>query len=283
MNTPAHIGLLVAAAAAFATSASAGEKDFVIWTPGIPGTSETAGPFINEFTKYIGNKRGWPPGSSTGIYCEDAGQFEKALAGKPGFAMIPAWRYLQLACGKNAPEPFAAVDGIAGMSSRVRFHIVVKKGTATTLEDLKGKRLISNHLFEQNHKFISRVLLGGKVDIDTFFQLKRTPSPLSGIFRPLASGEQDAALINDEQLNAPNKPPGLELTVVYSSDPIATFPLVAFPEQVKPAEREAVKKVLTGMCDDPAGKQVCASLQINRFVPLDAGSFDAAIQRYCGK
>jgi hypothetical protein len=267
---------VVAAVLAIAAPAFAGEKDFIIYTPGMNGTKDTARPFIGQFTKYIETKRGWPANSSNGDYLEDAGEAMKGLEGKPGFGLIPASMYLTLACGKSAPEPIAAVDGIAGMSNAVRFHIVVKKGTAKTLDDLKGKKLISNHL--QDHKYVSRVLLGGKVDIDTFFVVKETKSPVKP-FSTLISGEQDAALISDEQLK--NAPAELVLNTVFSSDPIAPFPLVAFPDQVKPAEREAVKKTLVAMCTDPAGKQVCESLQITRFAPLDAGAYKAAVQRYC--
>lgn len=266
------------AGVALAAPASAGEKDFIIYAPGVGGTVDTARPFIDAFCRYIEKARGWPAGSSNGLYIEDAKEAAHAVEErKPGFGLIPAWMDLDLACGKDAPEPIAAVDGIAGMSNGARFHIVVKKGGAKSLEELKGKSLISNHV--QNHKYVSRVLLGGKVDIDTFFKtVKDVKSPVRP-FKELLSGASDAALLSDEQLK--NKPADAELVTVYSSAPQAPFPLVAFPSQVKGPERDAVRKVLAEMCGKPDGKLVCASLQITRFIPLDPTAYRAAVQQYC--
>lgn len=260
-----------------ASPAFAGERDFILYAPGVGGTADTARPFIDAFSRYLEKERGWPARSSNGIYIEDAREAARAIVErKPGFGLIPAWLDLELSCGKDAPQPVAAVDGIAGMSSAVRFHVVVKRGGAKTLADLKGKTLVSNHL--ENHKYVSRVLFGGKVDIDTFFKIKETKSPVRP-FTNLISGEADAALVSDDQLK--NKPAELDLVTLFSSEPQAPFPLVAFPAQVKPAERDAVQKVLVAMCSTPAGAKICSSLQISRFVPLDAGAYQGAVQLYC--
>jgi phosphonate ABC transporter substrate-binding protein len=278
MNVTMLMKIVFAAAALLvAAPALAGEKDFIIFTPGMGGGPDQAAAYITAFTGYVEKDRGWPAKSSNGTYIEDAAQARKAIAEtKPGFGLIPAWLYLELACGKNAPEPVAAVDGIAGMSDAVRFHVVAKKGTAKTLADLKGKKLISKHV--QDHKFVSRVLLGGKVDIDKHFQVKMTFSP-SKQFSSLLSGEQDAALVTDEELKG--KPKELELTTVFTSEPVAPFPLVAFPNEVKPADRDGVKKTLVGMCASADGKDVCKSLLITRFIPLDAGAYKNAVRQYC--
>ncbi|MSP62539.1 MAG: hypothetical protein EXR72_19845 [Myxococcales bacterium] len=268
----ALFGLLV-----LATPARAGSSDLVIYAPGMGGDRDTAAPFVAAFTGYLEKQLKWPPKSANGVYLDDGkqarGEIEKM---KPGFGLIPAWLYVDLACGKDAPEPISAVDGIAGMSSAVKFHLVVKTGGAKTLDELRGKVLISNHL--QNPKFVSRVLLAGKVDAETFFKLKSTQSGAKP-FKALLQGEADAALISDEQLK--NKPAELPLTVLLSSEPLPPFPLVSFPTVVSPTQRDAVKRELIGMCAAGEGAQVCKSLRLTRFVALDPAAFKVAVQQYC--
>src|SRR5438093_11306716 len=148
--------------------------------------------------------------------------------------------------------------------------MVVKQGSARTLDDLKGKKLSSNHL--HNVKFVSRVLLGGKVDAATFFQLQPTNSPIKP-FKAVDRGEADAALIDDAQLaNMKKLQLSTPLTAIYSSPPLPTFPVVAFPS-TKPDEREQMRKVLLGMCASASGAQACKALQIERFEPIDPSAF----------
>jgi ABC-type phosphate/phosphonate transport system substrate-binding protein len=157
--------------------------------------------------------------------------------------------------------------------------VVVKDATAKGLEDLKGKRLASNHL--QNMRFVERVIFEGKIDPEKFFVVQPTTSPVKP-FKQVDRGEADAALVDDSQLeHMKTLPFGASLRVVYSSPPMPPFPLVAFTKNTTPAEREAVRKVLLRMCGSPDGKEVCKSLTIDHFQPVDPAAFKAATTRYC--
>ena len=63
-------------------------------------------------------------------------------------------------------------------------------------------------------------------------------------------------------------------------DLLPPFPVVAFGKSGKPADRSTMKKALVGMCTGD-GAEVCKSLQITKFEPLDPAAFRAAIQQYC--
>jgi ABC-type phosphate/phosphonate transport system substrate-binding protein len=266
---------------AAAPAAWAGAKDFVIYTPGMGGTAQQAKPYLETFFRQLESSIGWPKGSARGEYFEDQ---KEAVAyiekSKPGFGLLSPGLYLELACNRaNAPDLLAAVVGVTNAASSGRFHVVVKDGPTKSLEELKGKRLTSNHL--QNRAFVSRVVFAGKIDADKFFQLKETNSPIKP-FKDVDRGEADAALVDDAQLaHMKELPFGKELRVVYSSEPLPPFPVVYFPKVAKPAERDAMKRALLGMCASGGGAQVCKSLQITKFETLDPGAYRPAVQQYC--
>jgi ABC-type phosphate/phosphonate transport system substrate-binding protein len=156
---------------------------------------------------------------------------------------------------------------------------VVKDAAAKSLDDLQGKRLASNHL--QDPRFVERVIFDGKIDPQKYFTLQPTSSPIKP-FKQVDRGEADAALVDDSQLeHMKTLPFGGSLRVVYSSPPLPPFPLVAFTKTTSPAERESVRKLLLRMCGSPDGKEVCKSLTIGHFQPIDPAAFKSATTRYC--
>ncbi len=258
----------------------AGPRDFVIYAPGLGGTAQQAKPYLDKFFHFVEGPLGWPAGSASGEYFDEPkGAHEYIESKKPGYGMLAPGLFLDLACAKDAPEPMVGIVGIGGGTTVSRFHVVVKDPAITKLEDLKGKRLSSNHL--QNMKFVTRVVFDGKVDAEKFFQLTPTNSPVKP-FKAVDRGEADAALIDDGQLaHMKTLPISSTLKVVYSSQPLPPFPVVAFGGVVKPAEIAAMKKVLLGMCGSSSGGEVCKALQITKFEPLDPGAYKSAIAKYC--
>src|SRR5579871_1246432 len=260
-----------------ATSAQAAPHDFVVYAPGMGGTAEQAKPFLERFFRYVEKPMGWTSGGAQGEYFDQPADAEKYIREKqPGFGLVSPGLFVQLSCGKDAPEPLVATVGIGGLPNPHRFHVIVKKGSAAKkLADLKGKKLSSNHLHDL--KFVSRVILGGDVDAEKFFQLVPTNSPIKP-FKAVDRGEADAALVDEAQLaNIKKTAIGDSFEVVYTSQPLPTFPVVAF-KQVLPAEREKMKKTLLGMCLAPPGSEVCKALGFERFEPIDAGGFKPAVQ-----
>jgi ABC-type phosphate/phosphonate transport system substrate-binding protein len=274
-------GVVLLALSLWAGPAFAGPRDFMIYAPGMGGSSTAAQPFLQTFFREIEKALSWPARSANGEYFEDpkaaTDYIEKQ---KPGFAMLSPGLFLELACAKSgAPEPLLSVVGVTAATSSGKYHLVAKSPAIKTVDDLKGKHVTSNHL--QNRVFVSRVIFAGKVDAEKFFQLKETNSPIKP-FKDVDRGEAEAALIDDAQLaHMKELPFGRDLHVVFSSEAVPPFPVVAFPKVVKPAEREAMKKALLGMCGQGGGGEVCKSLQITRFEALDAAAYKSAQKLYC--
>jgi hypothetical protein len=267
-------------ALAAAAPAWAGGKDFVIYAPGVGGTAQQAKPYLDKFFHYVEGALGWPAGSASGDYFDEPKlALDYIKTKQPGYGLLSPSLYLELACPKGGPEPLAAIVGISGNTSSGRYHVVVKDAAIVKLDDLKGKRLISNHL--QNERFITRVVFDGKIDAGKFFQLQPTNSPVKP-FKAVDRGEADAALVDDAQLaHMKSLPIGGALKVVYSSQPLPPFPVVAWAGVAKAAEIATMKKTLLGMCGSPTGGEVCKALQINKFDGLDAGAYRVAVQKYC--
>jgi hypothetical protein len=279
MRTRTFFASVIAVTALSAAPGRAAVHDFVVYLPGMGGSAETAQGAIATFCRYLEGELKWPANACTGQYLDDAPATRAAIEGKkPGFGMIDAGTYLDLACGKGtAVEPIAAV-GLAGMSRSVKYHVVAKAGVKS-LDELRGKKLVSNHL--ANPKLVSRVLLAGKVDVEKHFQLSSTKSPKKPL-KALADGSADAALLSDAQLAELQKQEfGKGFAAVFSSEPLPPYPVVAFPSVAKPADRDAVKQALLGMCASKSGAPVCQSLQIERFEALDAAALKPAVQQYC--
>ena len=56
--------------------------------------------------------------------------------------------------------------------------------------------------------------------------------------------------------------------------------MVAFTKNATPADRAAFAKALPKLCEDAKGKQVCESMFIDKFAPVDKAAFSAAEKRY---
>ncbi len=267
--------------ALFASAAAwAGPRDFVVYAPGMGGTPEQAKPYLEQFFRYVEKPLGWPSGSAGGQYLDDPKQAQAYIAsGKPGWGMLKPGLLLKLSCGKDAPVPLADAVGIGGAGANDRYYVVVKGDGVKSLDDLKGKKLASNHLHDVD--FVTRVVFAGKIDAASYFQLQPTPSPVKPL-KAVDRGEADAALIDEAQLkNAKTLPFGASLKVIYTSEPLPPFPVVAFPSVTRPADRDAMKKALTGMCASKEGAAVCQALGISDFKPLDPSAYQAAVKQYC--
>jgi|SRR5579883_475572 len=272
--------LVGSALLALAPRARAESRDFVVYAPGMGGSQQQAKPYLDTFLRALEKQLGWPSGSASGEYLDDAREFTTYLAGKkPGFGLISPSMYLSLACGKTPVTPLVSAVGSTDVGAVSRFYVVVKSGTANKLEDLKGKRLSSNHL--DDPKFVSRVIFDGKVDAATFFQLQPTSSTVKP-FKSIDRGEADAALVDDDQLrHMKSLPFGQSLKVVYESPPLPPYPVVAFDKNVKAPEREAVRKALLSLCSSKEGAEVCRSITIKRFEAIDPKVWKGALDRYC--
>lgn len=277
------LALTLVASATAPRAARAGEKDFVIYAPGFGASASQAKPYLDKFSALLDKRMGWKSPGAALAFLDDA----KAVGDyiekqKPGYGLLPPAFYLDLACRKVPMTPLGAVVGLSSTSSSSgRWHVVVKEGVAADLAALKGKRLASNHL--QDLRFVSQVVFAGKWNAEKDFVLKPTNSPITP-FKWVDRGEAEAALVDDAQLTHMKTLPFAQtLKVVFSSEELPPFPIVAFDKATKAPDRAALRKAITEMCGSDDGKPICKEMQVTRFEPVDPKAFASAQQRYCGK
>jgi ABC-type phosphate/phosphonate transport system substrate-binding protein len=256
--------------------------EFVIEHAGAGGSAQDAAPYIEKFMRYLEKAAGWPAGSAAG---EFAAEPQEALdyikAHKPSFGLMDPDLWLALRKDHEL-VPIATVLG--KRQSAGKMYILVKKDApAKKLDDLKGKKLATNHF--QSAKYVSKIVLDGKVaDAAKFFEVVKTPSMIKAL-KSVENGTADAALIDQVDMDylKDNKSPYLESQrVLFESGKVPPTPVVVFKKNGGEKDAETVKKALTTMCSDEksGGKQVCTDLEIEKFAPADKAAFDEAVRRY---
>ncbi|MCU1280546.1 MAG: hypothetical protein JWM53_4092 [bacterium] len=134
----------------------------------------------------------------------------------------------------------------------------------------------SNHF--TSPKYISKVAFDGKTDVEKEFTIVKATAPAKPL-KDVEAGRADAALIDDEQL-AQMKEIAPDLKVIWTSTALPPTPVVAFTKNATAADRAAFAKTLPKLCESDKGKQVCESMFIDKFAPVDKAAFSAAEKRY---
>jgi ABC-type phosphate/phosphonate transport system substrate-binding protein len=262
-------------------TARAAQHELIIEHAGAGGSQEEAQPYIDKFVGYVEKALGWAPHSATGAFSPDPKdaiqQIEKK---KPVFAMLDPDLWLQLR-KKDSLEPIVQAEGKRQSSGKM-YVLIKKDAPAQKLDELKGKKLASNHL--QSAKFLSKVVFDGKIDVDKFFVLQ----PLTSLPRALKAvdrGEADVALIDQADMDYLKSSNSVYLTsmrVVHETAKVPPTPLVAFQKVATEKDTQTLKKVLIGMCSDEknGGAQICKDLEIDRFKAPDKAAFDEAVRKY---
>jgi hypothetical protein len=277
--TRPHLSVTVAAALASVTlvapSAHAGATDVVVESASSGGTSENSKPYLDMFVAYAQKHlKGWQP--ITAVFFEDRKEADKAIVDKkPGFAMLDVDLFLEL----RKREELVVLASVEGPSLTLgHLHVVVKDPTIKTLDDLKGKIIVSNHL--KSARFLSKVVFDGKYDAATAFKLQPAIGPMKGL-KAVDRGEAAATIVDDAQLaNMKSQPYGQGLRTIFSSAALPTTPFVALGKNSKPEERIAMEKMVQGMCSDKAGAEVCKAFQITKFEKPNAAVYNEAIKRF---
>ncbi len=275
--TLAHVRTLslLSVSLLLAPIARGASNDFVVESSSTGGTTETATPYLEQFAGYANTHlKGWKP--IVVSFFETRKPADAAIVSqKPGFGMLDIDLFLEL----NKREQLTVLAAVEGpLHTRGHLHLVVKDPAIKTLEDLKGKILVSNHL--GSVRYVSKVVFDGKIDAASFFTLAPTTSPMKGL-KAVDRGEAAATLVDDQQLaNMKSLPFGASLRTIFSSASLPPTPFVAFGKNSKPEERAAVQKMLLSMCADSKGAEVCKALQITSFSKADPKVFDEAIRRF---
>jgi ABC transporter, phosphonate, periplasmic substrate-binding protein len=251
----------------------AGSHDFVIQHAGSGGNTQSAQGYIDQFLRYAEGALKWPANSAKGEFFTKQAEAKAFIdQAKPGFGILDAPVFLDLQKSDDLVV-IASVEGTNQLSGHL--SVLVKDPKLKSLADLKGKKILSNHV--DNPRFVSTIVFRGALgEKDVTFE--QTPSAFKGP-RTVSAGGADATLVSDTELAAMNLKQ-LGLQVIYKSPTLPPTPVVALGKNSTPAEREAFTKMLMKMCGDPKGSEVCKALEITKFTPPDKAAYDDALRRY---
>jgi hypothetical protein len=216
---------------------------------------------------------GWGVGAMTGLFISEVKECGMRLdEQKPPFAITTLGTFLAYR-EKLGLIPLAqpVIDG----SSTERYCIMVRKGTYTSLEALKGKT-VGGALVDET-EFLKRVVLRGTVDPESFFTLKRSQRVLHCL-RSLAKGELDAVIINSQQYRALGSLPfAAELEAVFTSEEIPLAGIVANEKLTTADECSRFTRALSRVCSHQEGKKLCELFGVQNFIPVDSKAFQKVI------
>ncbi len=256
-------------------SAWAGGRDFVICLPLGEGSAAAATRYMKPFLRHLEKRAGWPEGSVTGRYINGLAACKAYIRShKPGFGLVSQGTYV---ANRRAwrLRVIGRVDMPRGAGKRL--YLVTKKGAYRSLDELKGKKLKSNHVAEVS--FLSKVIFRGKIDAGRFFKLVATSSPLMG-FKSVHRGRADCTLVNDDELAImKRRREGADLEVLYKSPRLPGTPVVAFGRNASKTDIATLRKVLPGLCSGD-GKSVCQNAMIRGFRSASNGTYRSIVRLF---
>ena len=164
-------------------------------------------------------------------------------------------------------------------NDKEQFYCIVKKGSYSSLADLKGKVLAGNVLYEDK-KFINAMIFNKELDVSSYFILKPTPRPLSAV-RKLTQGQYDAVLLNHIQYHSLEK---LDLfkkiSVVHRSPKMPALGLMMVQTDRNASVKDKIVKAVTRMCSQEDTKAACKNFGIDGFAALEPGALNNEITKY---
>ena len=257
--------------------ATAAGQAMVICHVGGPGTTAQAQDGVDKFLRHIEKTVKLKAGSMTGEYhTTRRGCLDYVARKKPVFGVFDLPTYLeQKKSWKISPL------GHLGKADSQRYYVLVREGTYSSLAALKGKVLIST---VKDLTFVSRVVLGGKLDVTRDLKTRTTRRPLKGI-RKVARSRADATLVDAmayahlAELKLPVK-----LKVVHTSPGLPGLTLAVLQVN-KGSAGKTIGKITAALSRLCAGDGValCKSFQIKTFNKARAAVYRKLERQYQGK
>jgi ABC-type phosphate/phosphonate transport system substrate-binding protein len=245
----------------------------LICYPGGAARSQDAQSATDTMLRVVEEGGDWTPGSMTSLFTTRIKECETHLdEDKPHFAITTLGTFLAY---RERLDLIPLVQPVINGSSSEKYRIVVRKGTFTSIEELKGKTLGGS--FVEETLFLKRVILQGKVDPASFFILKGSGRALRSL-RALVKGDLDAVMVNSQQYRALGSLPfASEIAVAFTSAEVPLVGLVANGKRTTEDERNRFSQGLAKMCEHRDGRQLCELFGIERFIPADEQAFKTII------
>jgi hypothetical protein len=253
----------------------AGQMKVLICYPGVSARSENAQSTTDIMLKVVEEMGEWPSGSMTSLFTTKITECEIHLdEQKPQFAITTLGTFLAYRKKLNLiPLVQPVIDG----SSSEKYRIVVRKGTFTSIEKLKGKTLGGSLVDEP--AFFKRVILQGKVDPESFFTLLKSSRRVLRSLRALVKGDLDAVVVNSQQYRALGSLPfASELEIAFTSEDVPLVGVLANGQGTTSDERNRFSRALSKICDHKEGKQLCELFGVEKFVSADVQAFNKVIE-----
>jgi hypothetical protein len=242
---------------------------------GVGNTAQAKEP-VEKFLRHLEKSVGIEAGSMTSEYHSRAKgcltYFEQA---KPHLAVIDLGFYL----AHRETFKLTPLAHMGKVDAR-RYHVLVRKGEAKKLADLKGKRL---YMSEGNARFASKVILGGALDLskDVTLKVKKPAKCLKAVGREKKGKfKADAALVDDPTFKRRSEISGLvELEPIYSSPGVPGLTLAMVNGRAAKELVDKIRAALPKLCAG-AGKPMCKQFQMARFKAVDTATYKKLEKAY---
>ncbi len=207
--------------------------------------------------------------------------YEELADGRADLAFLCGLPYVHLA---DAPTPVVApvaapvLEGERYRGRPIYFSdvIVASDSPFRSFEDLRGASWAFNEPDSQSGFGVVRAHLAGLGETRGYFGRVVEAGFHDTAIRMVAEGGVDGAAIDSQVLSiALRDEPELDrrLRVVETMGPSTIQPVVA-SANLEPDVREAVRRALTGLGDDPAAREPLARGLLRAFVPVEDGDYD---------
>ena len=253
----------------------AGPHDLVVIRPGGATASDQAQQNVNNLLKLIARAAGWPAESANARYFNNENEgLQYIQATKPGFILVTPGFYLKYRAKLNL-TPVNKIS-LAG-STTSSFSVVAKKGTLSSLADLKNKTVAGSSLSEP--EFVQKIVFEGSLKLGADVKTKQ----MSGLpaLKALRAGEVDAVVLDAQEFQSlPALPFASEFTTIFTSKPITNTGIMAAGKISDDASIKAMVEATREFCTTAAGKNVCTTFQITGFEPASEKDYDELIKRW---
>lgn len=257
------------AALALTWPGAANADPLIICKAGWLGNTEQARDPVEKFLRHLEKSVGIKAGSMTGEYHRDLAACLKYIEEKkPSLGVVDLGTYLsQRKALKLKPL------GHMGPADAMKYQLVVRKGEFKDLAALKGKRL---YAAQKDARFVSRVILGGKLDAakEMTFKAKNEVKSLKAVGKKKRGKyKADAALVEATTFARRGELSKLvELEAIFTSAGMPGLTLVSINGRASAELVSKIKKALPKLCAGK-GKGLCDQFQMKSFKPASAASY----------
>ncbi|GAB4290150.1 MAG: hypothetical protein Kow0090_03170 [Myxococcota bacterium] len=262
---------------ASAETKSAAEIYFFIIYPGGPAPDKEGEKLVSQFIETVAEMTELDPKILRGEYFNETSKAVKFIEKNRDAYIMGSLAFFLSQRRNLSITPLATVK--LTDSPDEQYYIIVQKGKYTSLEQLKGKTLSGNALYE-DHRFINALIFDGKLDVNAYFSLKPTLRPLSAI-RKVAKDELDAVLLDQVQYHSLQRLPLSEkVSVIYKSPPLPPLGFMMIETSKTKKYKDKISSAIVKMCDSEKGKAACRNFGLNGFEPLKTGALDDVVKKY---